>query len=369
MDYFQYLGIAPSQQDLVEHFGQVLDGLMTLDLNMTGRPRQHYLASQGPRAKPISTTAAAALLQAVSIGDLAILVTGCAVRPEIEPSIGEPDGPAGAAALARALFICRRALSIIIVAEPLVGQTTAALRAAGAAIVTLDDLIGLRPRERPLFAVSILGLPNDLDLSVKACELFDKAPAKAVIAVECLGIAIDGKGYFSDGGAFDRGVLRSDAVFLDAKRRGVLRFTCFDNPNEAGTGRLHMSETRHPPIADRFEFLIPGTSANWSAYALAAAMAGLSGQLQAAFTAELDVRAVEACLRAGAIDPFSGLADPAMGVDTIERGVHEQVTGLMRRAVAGFLASRRQPVSDDLVARPAMVAAGEDCRSRPGHSR
>jgi D-glutamate cyclase len=340
MDYFEYLDLAASQDELTARFGDVLDQLMTLDLNMTGRPGQHYRACRPPLTRPISTSAAAALLEALSPGDLAIIVTGCAVRPEIDLSIGEPDGPAGAAAIARALYFARRVSCVIVVAEPLVAQVEAALRAAGAAIVDLENLPVARRQLRPLFATSIRSMPNDRDLSAHAASLFELAPAKAVIAVECLGIATDGKGYFSTGHAFDRGVLRSNAVFEEAKRRGILRFGCFDNPNEAGTGRLHTGSTPHPPIADTFEVLVPGASANWSAYALAAAVAGLSGALEAAFTAELDVRAVEASLTAGAIDPFSGTADPALGVDTVERGVHDVVTGLMQRAVRGFLAAR-----------------------------
>lgn len=339
MDYFQYLGITDTRDALVNRFGDVLDQLMTLDLNMTGRPGQHYRACVAFEDGPISTRAAAALLDSIRAGDVSVLVTGCAVRPDVDRSLGEPDGPAGAAAIARALFIARRVLCVVVVASPLAGQVEAALRATGAAIVALADLLVARHQQRPLFAVSILAQPNDQDLSGEAADLFNTVPVNAVIAVECLGTATDGRGYFSTGQAFEGGMLRSDALFEAARDRGIPRFSCFDNPNEAGTGRLHGAATLHPPVADRFEYLIPGTSANWSAYALAAAIAGLCANVPAAFTAELDVRAVEASLRAGAIDPFSGTADPAMGVDTIERGMHDLVTALMQRAVSGFLAA------------------------------
>jgi D-glutamate cyclase len=355
MDYFHYLGITAAPDDLVHRFGHVLDRLMTLDLNMTGRPGQHFRACRTSETGPISTTAATALLAGIRPGDVTVLVTGCAVRPEIDLSIGEPDGPAGAAAIARALFLTRNVLTTVVVAEPLVAQVEAAFRAAGAAIVDLADLMVARHQRRPLFAVSILAMPIDQDLSVAAADLFRTVSATAVIAVESLGIAIDGRGYFSTGRAFDRGVLRTDAVFREARDRGIHRFTCFDNPNEAGTGRLHTPAAKHPPVDDTFEFLIPGTSANWSAYALAAAISGICGQVSAAFSAELDVNAVEATLRAGAIDPFSGTADPAMGVDTLERGVHDVVTGLMQRVVLGFLAARkasapseREPAQDEI---------------------
>ncbi|MCH4561196.1 hypothetical protein ACVILI_006511 [Mesorhizobium sp. USDA 4775] len=337
MDYFQYLTILTTQDDLDLRLGNALDTLMALDLNLTGRVQRFYQACRGERGDPLSTTAAKAILDAVGKHEVALFVTGCAVRPEIDVSIGELDGPAGAAALARSLFLTRGVVSVVVVAEPLVPQIEAAFRAAGASIVSPSQLNEAKKSRSLLFAVSIVGMPNDEALHEAAVRLFDHVKPKVVVAIESLGIATDGKGYFSTGRAFERGVLRSDAIFAEASMRGIVRLTCFDNPNESGTGRLHTSDTKHPPIADDFEFLIPGTNANWAAFAIAAAIAGIEARPEAAITPALDVAAVEASLRAGSIDPFSGMSDPLYGIDTMEMGCHDTVTGLMARAAKGFV--------------------------------
>jgi hypothetical protein len=88
-----------------------------------------------------------------------------------------------------------------------------------------------------------------------------------------------------------------------------------------------------------FPNILVGNSANTAAFALCAALAGLSGNASAAFSARLDEAAISATLANGAIDPFSGTADPELGVDTIERPYHGWITELMARAAKGYCAA------------------------------
>lgn len=336
MSYFQYLNLTSSKVDLTNRLGTVLDILMTIDLNMTGRATSFYDFCRQKSDGPLSTSIASRIVTGLKRKNSLLFVTGCAVRPEICLSIGEPDGPVGAAAIARSAYFSSGASSIVLTARPLVQQVTAAFKAAGAAV--LGEEVSLPPEEvtSNTFIVKVIGLEFDQNIDQELLSILHQHNPGAVISVEHLGVATDGRGYFSTGKPFEQGTLQTGALFDAARGKDIPCVTCFDNPNEAGTASLHSSGTKHPPIASDFEFLLPGTSANWAASALAAAIAALSLCPKGAFPELLDAKATEAALSNGAIDPFSGLADPATGNDTIEWPYHSTVVGLMARAVSGY---------------------------------
>lgn len=341
MDYFSYLGERPDRNELEHRLGTTLDRLMTLDVNLTGRSDHLYSIERRRLQRPISLTLATRLLETVGAGSTLLIVTGCSVRPEIDFGVGEPDGPPGAAAIARAMFMARGCQTIVAVAEQLAEQVEAALRSAGATIVEEAVLQRVKASPKPLFAAAVIGLPVDEDLGSRPGQIFDDHHPSAVLAVEHLGCASDGNAYFSTGKPFVNAVLRSEPIFREAAARGILRACCVDNPNEAGTGRLHSEIARHPPMADSFEHIVPGTIVNWAAYAVAAAIGALIGCPEAAFHGELDEACVRSTIEAGAVDPFSGFADPALGVDTLEKAVHVPVTTLMARTAKGFCSACR----------------------------
>ncbi|WP_349963106.1 glutamate cyclase domain-containing protein [Rhizobium sp. ZPR3] len=335
-NYFSYLNVRPTAEALKERFGRELDKLMTLDFNLGGRTAQLYALERAGSNHAGSTDFAAKLVSSVGAADIAILVTGWSVRPHIDVSIGEVDGPPGAAAIARALFLARGCASIVVTAKPLVSQTAAAFRAAGAVVVNRDAIHALRGTSTKLFAVAVEGFELDCDLDDQFRGLLSLAAPRVALAVEHFGFAADGNAYLSTGTAISRGVLHTDTLFLMAAEQGALCGACVDNPNEAGTARLHNSLAKHPPMKDDFENILVGSSANMAAYALAAAIGGLAGRPDAAFTGRLDEAAVAATFANGAIDPFSGSADPISGVDTLEPPYHTYVTDLMARMAHGY---------------------------------
>jgi hypothetical protein len=342
MNYFQYLKLSTSVDDLRLRLGETLDAIMSLDLNLVGRT-PHLLAIERKWCGgPVSLAAVVSIEERVPVKGLAIFVTGCSVRPDIDPTIGEPDGPPGVAALARALFITKGAHSLIVVAKPLVAQVAATLKAAGATVVSEQTLRSARTSSKSLFAVSVVGLPVDENVDDAIMTLLDQTRPDVVFAVEHLGFAADGKAYFSTGVPFETAVLQSNSLFVEAQRRGTLTISCIDNPNEVGTARLHSSVAKHPSMSHSSDHIVPACTVNWSAYAIAAGLGALAGTREACFTEVLDFACTDAVLRHGAIDPFSGLAEPQVGIDGMDLATHGLVTTLMARAADGYIGAMAQ---------------------------
>ena len=114
-----------------------LDRLVNLDVGNRGiEPLYH--ASRDLAGGPLVGAAAKALL-AVPEGGTVILTTGSVSRAWVSPSIGENDGPSGAAAIARSMSIARRARIVCAVEETLAGPISAVMRAAGLSVVTAEE--------------------------------------------------------------------------------------------------------------------------------------------------------------------------------------------------------------------------------------
>ncbi|WP_331375272.1 glutamate cyclase domain-containing protein [Sinorhizobium chiapasense] len=337
--YFSYLGLQPSPEQLVQRFGLELDKLMTLDLNLTGRPSYLYSRERNMSREASSTAFAQLLLKSIAPNDVAILVTGWPVRSMIDISIGEADGPIGAAAIARALHLTIGALSLAMAPAPLAAQVAAAFRSAGATIIDFDAFRRLVKGQERLFGVAVVGLDIDRDLSDYFAKLLQDLEPKAVIAIEHYGFSAEGKAYHATGHLVEPGIALTHSLFDQAMAKGLICGSCVDNPNEAGTSRLHDARVKHPPMRNDFANLLVGSSANNAAFALCAALAGLSATPTAAFPGSLDEAGIAATLAHGAIDPFSGTADPSFGVDTVERPYHAWIADLMGRLAKGYCAA------------------------------
>ncbi|UVK49652.1 DUF4392 domain-containing protein (plasmid) [Mesorhizobium sp. AR02] len=335
-DYFSYLGLRHSKEELIQRFGLELDKLMTLDLNLTGRPSYLYSLERDGSGEASSTAFAQLLLNSLASKDVAILVTGWPVRSSIDVSIGEADGPIGAAAIARALHLTTGAVSLAMAPAPLAAQVAAAFRAAGATIIDFEAFKRLSKGNERLFGVAIVGLDIDCDLSNYFAELLQNIKPKTVIAIEHYGFSAEGKPYHGTGNVVEPGIALTHSLFDQAMAEGLICGSCVDNPNEVGTSRLHDARVKHPPMANDFANLLVGSSANSAAFALCAALAGLSATPTAAFPGSLDEAGITATLAHGAIDPFSGTADPSFGVDTIESPYHAWIADLMGRLAKGY---------------------------------
>ena len=90
-----------------------LDRLVNLDLGNRGI-EPLYEASRRLAGRALCG-AAAEMLLAIPEGGTAIVTTGSVSRAWLSPELGENDGPSGAAALIRALWLARRATCVLMI--------------------------------------------------------------------------------------------------------------------------------------------------------------------------------------------------------------------------------------------------------------
>jgi len=289
-------------------------GVVPADASRRALARQEMLAA----ARPISLDAASRLL--ARRGGRVALYTGFVV-PGKYP-VGENDGPLGAATLARALV--RAGVHATIHADPEVSETTRWL------VAELGADIPVAP------------LADDPQTPPEGTD--------AAIAIEKPGANPLGVLHTADGARIDGGSKPVDRLFAAFARVGILTIGVGDRGNEVGFGRIRERLIDLDPAlgactcgcggglvaATSTDILFPAAVSNWGAYALAAALALLTGDSTCALTPEeerrmLNVAAVRGCCdgirRRGAfgIDGFAG--------ETSVRVV-AAVRDLVRRALA-----------------------------------
>src|SRR5260370_2199700 len=115
----------------------ILDRIMNLDIGQRGVDKL-YGPARARASEPLCA-AAARHLTGIASGDCVALITGSLTRPWVSLTIGETDGPVGVAALARALSYGFNAIPVVVTDTSLIEPVSATLRAAGQAIVTLED--------------------------------------------------------------------------------------------------------------------------------------------------------------------------------------------------------------------------------------
>jgi len=96
-----------------------LDRLVNIDIGQRGV--EHLYAAARSKLGSSLVGAAAALLERIAPGDTVLMTSGSVTRSWISPHIGENDGPAGLAAIARALALAKRANLVVLAEETLLG--------------------------------------------------------------------------------------------------------------------------------------------------------------------------------------------------------------------------------------------------------
>lgn len=253
----------------------------------------------------------------------ALIITG--LVDEIHYPCGEIDGPIGSIALARALLALSWDVTIIIEAEA-------------------------HPPVR-----AVLDLANLPKVSLEASHFSSLEGARAfgagfdlVLAIEKLGRNGKGIRHLLSGKPCTAGDPYSDDYVLAATEAGALTIGVGDNGNEIGFGKLPRSAGQITPTGIRCgcpcgegvfsvtpcDYLLPAAVSNLGCYALAAALALLSGRADLAMSGE-EVRewtecGLDAGLRCGGNpDPFFRGDDGipvrfmAAHVETIAGVVHQ----------------------------------------------
>lgn len=300
-----------------------------------------YEASRMHAGKPLTLAAAELLARSVRPGDRVLVVSGFIMR---DYGLPETDGPIGAAVLARALALGLGAIPIGVCEASVVPCLSACFEAAGLIPAALDALD--RGRNRCGF----VDFPIDAAAARQvAADILDRFAPKAVVAIERPGAADDGEYHGGGGFVISSFTAKTDLLFANAKERGIATIGIGDLGNELGMGVVAREVREHVPQGERIaaqlaaDVAVVANISNWGAYGVAACLAAMLGNDAIFHDGRDELRLIDACVAAGAIDPVG--AQRRAWVDGTDANTNAAMVDLLRSVVA--LAQREKVNIDD----------------------
>ena len=294
----------------IERIGEAIDHLVTAPMSnwtiLKGIPLAKLYATARKKAggQPLTLAASKLLHDNVGAGDTVLILIGFIMRGYGRP---ETDGPIGAAVIAKALAVGLGAIPVGVSEDSVVSCMEACFSATGLIPASFDELQSGRNR------YGLSGFPVDAEKAQRAAtDLLDRLKPKALIAVERPGAGSDGE--YHGGGGFEISsfTAKTDVLFAEARRRGIPTIGIGDLGNELGLGVVADDVKAEVPLGDVIAAVQPADVAvianisNWGAYGIAACLAAMVGNDAAFHDGTEEVRLIEACVRAGAIDPVGG---------------------------------------------------------------
>jgi hypothetical protein len=297
-----------------------LDTLVNIDWMQRGNIMgKFYTAARDRDADPLVYSAAHGLAERLPRNGLVMLTGGNIVLPTYL-DIGETDGPAGVAILARALLLGLNASPVVLTEGQLVPGVADVMRAAGFAVVPLDGLMKYRDDEfafaREEMVATVIPFPDEDDAARSAAEhLIDDLSPSAVIAIEKIGMNKQGVYHSSRGTDMSEGMARLDYLFNRARDEGIFTIGIGDGGNEIGYGVIQNTVREHKLYGDQCrcpcgggiatvtetDVLVTAEVSNWGAYAVAAGLLCMLDKPELVHGRWLETRLLDATARAGFI--------------------------------------------------------------------
>ncbi|MEL7344803.1 MAG: glutamate cyclase domain-containing protein [Pseudomonadota bacterium] len=315
-----------------------LDRLVNLDLGNRGI-EPLYKASRKLAGKALCG-AAADLLLAIPPSGTAIVTTGSVSRAWLSHELGENDGPSGAAALIRAMWIARRATCILVIEETLMAPMAATLRACGVAVTDLETARNAS-RDGSMACATILPYPvTDAQGQSAAEHMLVELKPDVMVSTERVGRNENGIYYNMRGRDYGMGRARIDMLFDAAMARGIPTLAVGDGGNEIGMGLVGDVVKTSVPFGapgdcecgggigavSGADILMTAAVSNWGCTAICAAMALRVGDKRLIHTPAMEARLLEVMTANGLINSADGLIDPH--VDGINDTTHIAVAEL-----------------------------------------
>lgn len=293
----------------IERIGEAVDHLVTAPISnwtiLKGIPLHKLYAKARERAGgPLTLAAGRLLRERVSPGDRVLIVSGFIMRDYGRP---ETDGPIGAAVLAKALAVGLGAVPVGVSEDSVVACMEACFSAAGLVPGSFSELDSGRNR------CALAGFPIDAGAApAAAAELLDRLAPKALVAVERPGEGSDGEYHGGGGFQISSFTAKTDVLFAAARARGIATIGVGDLGNELGLGLVADVVRAEIPLGEVIaarqaaDIAVIANISNWGAYGIAACLAALVGNEAAFHDGDEERRLIEACVRAGAVDPVGG---------------------------------------------------------------
>lgn len=318
----------------IAQIAEAIDHLITAPMSnwtiLKGIPLgKLYEASRRQAKKPLTLAASELLAKNVRQGDRVLVISGFIMR---DYGLPETDGPIGAAVLARALALGLGAVPIG-VSEASVLPCLEACFAASGLIPAAVESLG-RGRNRCAF----VDFPVDVPLAAdKARRMLDEHQPKAVIAIERPGAAADGEYHGGGGFAISSFTAKTDVLFALAQERGIATIGIGDLGNELGLGVVAPEVRAHVPLGETIaarlaaDVAVIANISNWGAYGVAACLAAMLGNDAIFHDGREELRLIDACVQAGAIDPVGG--QRRAWVDGTDANTNAAMVDLLRSVV------------------------------------
>ena len=312
-----------------------LDRLINIDVGSRG-VEHLYDAARAIQKTSLVGSAAEALL-AVPEKSTVLITTGSVSRAWISTSVGENDGPAGAAVIIRALVLARRANCVLVIEDTLAESTAAVLTAVGLSVLPADEA-RIACEDGSLAAVSLASYPTDNEAGRRAAAgMLDDLDPALLFSTERVGRNAEGIYCSMRGIDYGQGRVRIDYVFDEALKRGIPTVGVGDGGNELGMGNIPEAVRDHVRFGEKIcavtkcDHLVTAAVSNWGCSAIAAAMAARTGDRRLLHTTDREETLLRRGVNVGLINSPHGIVDA--NVDGLPLSTHLAVVDLMTTSV------------------------------------
>ncbi|MEL7565835.1 MAG: glutamate cyclase domain-containing protein [Dehalobacterium sp.] len=319
----------------MKQIGEAVDRLVTVPMSnwtiLKGLPMlELYETARRKVGGPLTLRAAELLTERVKPGDTVVFLTGFVINTFMR---AETDGPIGAAGLARAVELGLGAVPVFLTEELIKEPIERTLAAAGLHVTPKDQLrTGGRGRK-----VLVQGFSLDHDEAKKeAIRFLDEFNPSAVIAVERPSWNRNQVHHSGGGYNISSITAKTDYVFEEARRRGILTIGIGDLGNEMGMGVIHEEICQLVPhgkeclcgcgagIASNVsaDVGIMCNISNWGAYGIEACLAAILEEIEVLHDGATERLMLRECAMGGAVDPVSGYLRPHVDGETEDINVY-----------------------------------------------
>lgn len=338
---------------------EAIDRLLTVDLAARGLVNSLYKAARrAQNDHPLCMLAAERLADVVKSGDTVVIATGLPIRGWFSSALAESDGPAGAATLARALYVGLNAVPVLVCEEPIVPLLQAACRAAGLVVTSSEEWKAGQASPdyvpgRHIPPAIVESFPIDpAEAKDKAHHMMDTLRPAALISIERQGANEKGVYHYGRGEAnLTSAVAKVDELFHLGRQAGVQTIGLGDGGNELGLGLIRDEIRAAIPfgarcicpcgagIAPEFaaDVVVVATTSNWGAWGIEACLALFTGRREVLHTEALEHNVLRMCADKGAMDGITGFIEP--DVDGIPGDICAHVVEMLGHIVTATLLS------------------------------
>ncbi|WP_374527277.1 glutamate cyclase domain-containing protein [Acinetobacter sp.] len=328
----------------IDAFEQRLDQLISLDIGGRGVEKL-YVEARNLIGRPL-VGAAAEYLLSVPEKSTVIVTTGSVSRAWLSPQIGENDGPAGLAAIVRALVLAKNVTCVVLIEETLQQTIEAIMQTAGLTVLPFEKAQEAA-QDGSLATVCVMPFPvTDQEAIEYSPQLIDDLKPSLLFSTERVGRNINNIYYSMRGKNYGMQRARIDYLFDEALKRNIPTVAVGDGGNEIGMGLVSNSVKKYVKFGDdgscqcgagigavtKTNVLVTAACSNWGCYAIVAAMALRTQNERLLHTSEMEAALLKRGVDIGLINSVDGVTDA--NVDGIKFSTHLALTEMITAIVS-----------------------------------